>query len=123
MSFQPGEDSVQMHYTAHWVFDAKHQEDSKAAGDDPQLIALVDHQASMRQYLAAKEQLEGKRVYIGYGVDVQGKFITGAFMICEVFPEMSMKKSFFTIFAYPISPGSVRLTRIHVVRATTINFS
>lgn len=123
MPLTPGDEHVELHYTAHWVFDAKHEEDLKTAGDDPALIALVDHQANMRQYLAAKEQLEGKKVTIGYALDVQGKYISGTFMVCEVFPEMSMKRSFFTMFAYPMAPGSVRLTRLHVVRGTTIIFS
>ncbi|HXK37872.1 MAG TPA: hypothetical protein VJ579_02295 [Candidatus Paceibacterota bacterium] len=123
MSLTPGDDCVALTYSAHWVFDAKHEEDLKAAGDDPALISLVNHQANMRQYLAAKEQLEGKKITIGYALDVQGKYIGGTFMVCEVFPEMSMKRSFFTMFAYPMAPGAVRLTRLHVIRATTIMFS
>lgn len=123
MPLPADDEHVELNYTAHWVFDAKHEEDLRAAGDDPALAALVDHQTSMRQYLAAKEQLEGKRISVRYALDVQGKFIHGAFMVCEVFPEMSMKKSFFTIFGYPIAPGAVRLTRLHVVRSTSIIFS
>lgn len=117
------DDQVELNYTAHWVFDAKHEEDLKAAGDDPELIALVHHQGGMRQYLAAKEQLEGRRIGVRYALDVQGKFMSGSFLVCEVFPEMSKKRSFFTMFVYPIAPGPVRLTRLYVTRETSIVFS
>jgi hypothetical protein len=122
MSLTPNDDQVELNYTAHWVFDAKHKEDLHAAGDDPALVSLVDHKAKMRQFEAAKVQLEGKQISVRYGRDVQGKYIDGKFLVCEVFPECSMKQAFVTLFVYPISPGAVRLMRLHVVRETTIVF-